>query len=312
MKDRKQRGTNPQESARLIEYKPIIVHSRIVPLNSFETSIQDKLSTISDPIGVKGGFARELLRLNLGLTEQCNYNKLRDLDIVVFETPSIDRKERIARRNQLTTLSKHFEPKDIEICNTSREGLVHYFRTRDVTMNELVMFKDGNNLRFLYSQECLEDLTNRVIRPSVHSAHTGLGLVWSEQEGRELLSAATIGRSIYRKVKGDGDVFESIEINFYDSVRALNADELFKIVKRFAEIPQLFESCMKTYQEAGINDKILLEVRKKIQDPKVKKSRGIITSEMVEDILDKRAADYIKWLQTADSKKKSTADVIFM
>jgi hypothetical protein len=311
MEERKNQAKNLNENVPGTDYKSVIVYRKTIPLAEFEPDIQNRLSNIGDPIAIKGGFARELLRFNLGLSSQLNYEKLKDLDIVVFETPSPIREERIARRNQIASLSEQFEPKDIEVCDSTPEGIVHYFRTRDVTMNELVMFKDRNNLQFLYSQECLEDLKNRVIRPPVHLTHTGLGLVWIEQEGRKLLSAATIGRCIYRKVKGDGDVFESTEIDFYESAKALNTDELFKIVKRFAEMAELFESCMQVFQEIGINGEVILEVRKRIRDPKVKKSRGIITSEIVEDMLDERESDYKKWLQNADSKQKSAAEVIF-
>jgi len=312
MKERINRPLNISENSPPADYKPVIVHSRIMRLKDLEPCIRNRLSGVKDSIAVKGGFARDLFRFNLGLTPQCNYAKLKDLDIVVFETPSTDRKKRIARRNQIASLSEYFEPKDIEICNSTPEGLTHFFRTRDVGMNELVMFKHGNNLQFLFSEECFEDLINRVIRPSIHCAHTGLGLVWSQQGDKRLLSAAIVGRCIYRKVKGDGDVFASDRIDFYDSARALNIDELFKIIKRFSKIPQLFESCMQVYQELGINSELLAGVRKKIGDPRVKKSRGVITSEIVEDMLDERAKEYKEWLRRADNSQKAVAEVRFI
>lgn len=293
-------------------YEPVLVYSRTMSLEDLEPDIHDRLLNIGGRIAVKGGFARELFRVNLDPSSQYNYAKLEDLDIVVFETPSTDREERITRRNQIASLSKYFEPKDIEICNSMPEGLIHFFRTRDVTMNELVMFKYENHLRFLFSQECLEDLTNRIIRPSIHCAHTGLGLVWFQRGDKRLLSAAMVGRCIYRRVKGDGDIFISDRVNFLDSARTLNADELFKIIKRFSKTPHLFEACIGVYQELGVNNEVLAEVRKRSEDPRVKKSRGVITSEIVEDMLDERAKEYQEWLQKADNNQKAVAEVRFI
>jgi len=303
---------NISEMLPFVDYKPVIVRSQTMPLENLEAGICKKLLSIEDPIAVKGGFARELFRLNLGLISQCNYDKLEDLDIVVFETPSTNREERIARRNQIASLSEYFEPKDIEICNSIPEGLIHFFRTRDVTMNELVMFKHKDFLQFLFSEECVEDLKRGVIRPSIHCAHTGLGLVWFQEGNKRLLSAAMVGRCIYRKVKGDGSVFASDNIDFHESARALSVDDLFKITKRFSEIPELLESCMRIYQELGISNEILAGVCEKIEDPRVKKSRGIITSEIVEDMLDERAKEYREWWQNTDSNHKATAEVRFI
>jgi len=312
MKERINKPPNTGEISPFADYEPIIVHSRTTNLESLELGIRNRLLNIEDSITVKGGFARELFRFNLGLTPQYNYTKLEDLDIVVFEKPSTDREERIARRNQISSLSEYFEPKDIEICNSIPEGLIRFFRTRDVTMNELVMFKDKNNIRFLFSEECLEDLTNRVIRPSVHCAHTGLGLVWFQQGDKRLLSAAIVGRCIYRKVKGDGDIFISDRIGFLDSAKTLNTDELFKIIKRFSETPQLLEACMQVYRELGINDEVLAEVRKRIEDSRIKKSRGTITSEIVEGMLDERTREYEEWLQGAGNSQRAVAEVRFI
>ena len=300
------------EELPFVEYKPVIVRSRTMLLEDLEPNLHNRFLDVEDPIAIKGGFARELFRLNLGLISQCNYDKLEDLDIVVFETPSANREERIARRKQIASLSEYFEPKDIEICNSIPEGLIHFFRTRDVTMNELVMFKYKNFLKFLFSEECVEDLKKGVIRPSIHCAHTGLGLVWFQEGNKRLLSAAMVGRCIYRKVKGDGSVFASDSIDFYDSARALNVDDLFKIIKRFSEIPELLEGCMRVYQELGISNEALAKVREKIKDPRVKKSRGIITSEIVEDMLDERAKEYREWWQNTDSNHKATAEVRFI
>ncbi|MDD3532326.1 MAG: hypothetical protein PHR64_03105 [Candidatus Shapirobacteria bacterium] len=312
MKERINNSLNMSENFPPEDYEPVLICSQTMSLEDLEPDIRNKLLNVEGLIAVKGGFARELFRFNLGLSSQYNHAKLEDLDIVVFETPSTDREERIARRNQIASLSKYFEPKDIEICNSIPEGLIHFFRTRDVTMNELVMFKHENHLRFLFSQECLEDLTNRIIRPSIHCAHTGLGLVWFQQEDERLLSAAMVGRCIYRRVKGDGDIFISDRVDFLDSARTLNADELFKIIKRFSEIPHLFEACTRIYRELGINNEALAEVRKRIEDPRIKKSRGMITSEIVEDMLDERKREYEEWLRGAGNSQRAVAEVRFI
>src|SRR5258708_10104730 len=283
MSERSDKPLNTSENAPITDYRAIVVHSMTISAKELGTDVNNKLSNIGGVIAVKGGFARELLRSNLGLTSHGNHLNTTDVDIVVFETPSPVRQERIARREQIASLSKHFEPKDIEICDSTPGGLVHFFRTRDVTMNEIVMFKEGDNLRLLYSQECLEDLRNRIIRPSVHSSHTGLEPVWSIKNGNKILAPGLIGRSIYRKAKGDGDTFESNEVDFAASVKELGVDNLFKIGETFSQTPQLFEACIEVYKEFGVSDEMIGKVREKIQDPKVKKSRGTITSEIVED-----------------------------
>ncbi|MDD5074236.1 MAG: hypothetical protein PHU92_03650, partial [Candidatus Shapirobacteria bacterium] len=97
-----------------------------------------------------------------------------------------------------------------------------------------------------------------------------------------------------------------------NSVRTLNADELFKIIKRFSEIPHLFEACTRIYRELGINNEALAEVRKRIEDPRIKKSRGMITSEIVEDMLDERKREYEEWLRGAGNSQRAVAEVRFI
>jgi len=70
--------------------------------------------------------------------------------------------------------------------------------------------------------------------------------------------------------------------------------------------------CLRAYQELGISNEALAKVREKIKNPRVKKSRGVITSEIVEDMLDERAKEYREWLQGADNSHKAVAEVRFI
>lgn len=297
------------ENRTQIQYKPILVRSTTVPLKEFEEEIINRLVGINKKVGVKGGFARELLRYHLGLSSQINYAKLIDLDIVVFDTPSNESQKRIEKRNEIADSSQYFEPKDIEICDSGDEGLRHYFRTRDVTMNELVMLRNGENLVFLHTDECINDLRERVIRPSIHCSHTGLNEVWLQQGKTKVLSPPLIGRCIYRVIKGDGDKIVSTNIRFPESVRSLTVDELFKIIKRFSGHSNLLNDCRRLYKGFGISDENLEKVFAKIYDPTVKKSRGDITSEVVEIMLSERRTKYEQWLQAADDNQKVVAEV---
>lgn len=302
---------SPKEPLIFLDYKPVIVHTLNSHLQNFESHVVKRLTGVEGVVGVKGGFARELFKFSIGLTSTCNEEKLQDLDVVVFETPSEIRSQRIKRRDEIVFLSPYFESKDIEVCRTAPEGLIHFFTSRDVTMNELVLFREKDTLKFLYSQECVEDLTARIIRPSVHRAHTGLAAVWEVNKGTNLLTAATIGRCLYRKVKNDGDVFVSEQIDFNKSVQAMLAEDLYKIIKRFSDKPDLYKACMNLYQALGIKKDILTKVSDLVGEY-TSKNKRIITSETVEDILDERQSEYSKWLENASDSQKNVAEVKFI
>src|SRR5258705_13372774 len=112
MSERSDKPLHTNEDAPITDYRPILIHSRTISAKELDVDVNNKLSNIGGVIAVKGGFERELLRSNLGLISHGNHLNTTDVDIVVFETPSSVRQERIARRDQIASLSDHFEPKD--------------------------------------------------------------------------------------------------------------------------------------------------------------------------------------------------------
>ena len=69
------------------------------------------------------------------------------------------------------------EAQDIEVCN--KQELRHYFYTRDVSMNEVLVLKDrpGQAL-ILFSEDAEKDIKSGTIRPALHCLHSDFCVMW--------------------------------------------------------------------------------------------------------------------------------------
>ncbi|MEA3295674.1 MAG: hypothetical protein U9Q27_00820 [Patescibacteria group bacterium] len=119
---------------------------------------------------IKGGLARFMLLLSQG--ENPVYEQLRDIDIVLpyygnllNNAESLINKESILRERlsnvlNLETISLDTKPlrvkRDVPITST-------YFGTRDLTINQTLMFVKDNSWRIGYSKRCWRDLVKEQV-----------------------------------------------------------------------------------------------------------------------------------------------------
>lgn len=160
----------------------------------------------------------------------------------------------------------------------------------------------------LYTPECIEDLRNRRIRPSIHSAHTGLNEVWTIKDGQPIFAPNVIGRCIYRRAKGDGDSFVSDVINLHASAQYLTRDDLFKITKRFFNYSNLLVACIEAFHEIGVDPQMINSLRN-INMPN--KPSRTITSILVEDMLAERVNAYSECPANANQSLRANTQVVF-
>ena len=97
-----------------VTYPDVVVLSKIVERDAFDQELLSALEGFPEQIGIKGGVAREMLKVALGITTTHTPEKIADLDVVVFEEPKPTRDERITRRIELANRISGVEPKDLE------------------------------------------------------------------------------------------------------------------------------------------------------------------------------------------------------
>lgn len=296
----------------MIRYSDVVVLSTSVDTNTYAPDLLAKLSGIGSQIGIKGGFAREMLKVALGFATTHCREKTSDLDLVVFEDPMATREERIARRDEYAAHIEHVDAKDLEFMHAGEKGLVHYFFTRDVTMNEVIVFQTITGFTLMYTPECRDALQDRVIKPSVHCAHSGLDYVWVQQNGRLVIHPNIVRRCIYRKIKGDGDSYDFEPFNAQESVGLFDVDLLFKASKRFMHDPAMFAKCCDALLEFGFDAKDVDAVKSMLADYD-KKPAKIMTSEKVEDLLELMQKSFADWqAENAEPHFHTTAKVTFV
>lgn len=265
-----------------------------VSADTYAFDLRAKLNGVEKPFGIKGGFAREMLKVALGFAKTHAPEKVNDLDLAVFEDPMATREERIARRDEYAASIEHADPKDLEFLPAGEKGIVHYFLTRDVTMNEVLVFQTDTGFTLMFTPECRDALENRIIRPSVHCAHSGLDYVWVPKDSKPVIHPNIVRRCIYRKIKGDGDTYDFTPFSMRESVDLFDVDLLFKASKRFMHDPEMFQKCCDALIEFGFAAKDVETVRTMSADY-VKKPAKVMTSEKVEDLLELMQREFDNW-----------------
>lgn len=190
--------------------RPVKVGSIVIDLDRLP-SWKDILVQLPVGTGIKGGVARKVLKVLCGLKwehpdfrdEMTDDN---DLDIVIAVnrvTPELRlhlRKEFEGRSLGDLTL----EAEDIEVT----DNMKWYFLTRDITMNECLLFKVSQlKFRLYYSEQAVEDTPQGIIRPSTHCLHNGYSQVWFLWRGEPVVGDHNLARAIVRMVKGHGRVY---------------------------------------------------------------------------------------------------------
>ncbi len=112
-------------------------------------------------MGIKGGIARKTMKLLLGVPREAPYMQSEiggdyDLDIVVVVDKATKDVINHVRKtlNGKTLAGMVLEAKDIEVV----DEFYNYFRTRDVTQNEVLLFRESEDSATLYfTKEARED-----------------------------------------------------------------------------------------------------------------------------------------------------------
>jgi hypothetical protein len=295
-----------------MNYPDVNVLTMHVSREVYGSDLLGKLSGVNGVVGIKGGFAREMLKVALKIADTHLVDKISDLDLVVFEEPQPTREERIARRDYYASTIENVDPKDLEFLDSGERGLVHYFLTRDVTMNEVIVFCDEDSFRILYTPICAVDLQDRVIRPSVHCAHSGLDSVWVKHNGKVVIHPNIVRRCIYRRIKGDGERYDFDLLSMADSRELFSVDLLFKLSKRFMDDARLFQKCCDVLVEFGFDPQSVQEVIA-LSAMQKKKPKVDLTSSRIEDMLEAMKESYDQWSAAhSDSSYRTKAKVVFI
>jgi len=290
-------------------YKPIIINQIRIPTNLFDHAALKKLHGLRPIMGIKGGFARELFKVATNISTTLPLEKMNDVDVAVFENQKEKRDERISTRELYSLEMPSIHPKDLEFISTGLAGLSHYFLTRDVTMNEIVVFLEGDHFLIYFTDEASHDIENRIIRPSVHCAHSGLGQVWTVVNCKKIIHPNITRRCLYRKIKGDGDVYDFETFDIADSVSLFDEAALYRTVKRLITSPDLLKKSTFDLIDFGFSRGLVEKVmdRCRSEDAVYKPE---LTSNDVEDALDRIKESYKEWLsQHPEEIFHKTADV---
>lgn len=291
-------------------YKPIKINQIRIPTGLFDQRVITNLEGLRSIMGIKGGFAREIYKVATGISVICPLEKMNDVDVAVFEDQKEKRNDRIATREFYSQVMPSVHPKDMEFISAGLMGLKHYFLTRDVTMSEIVVFMEGHYFLIYFTDQAACDIRDRIIRPSVHCAHSGLGQVWTVVNGKKVIHPNITRRCLYRKIKGDGDVYDFEPFNTFDSISLFDEDALYKTVKRFISLPDLLEKSALDLINFGFSEKLVQKVMDRCRSGN-SVTKPEFTSKEVEDVLDRTKEDHEKWLsQHCEEIFRRTADVL--
>lgn len=190
--------------------------------------------------GIKGGIARKILKVLCG--RNYNHEDFRnemngdsDLDLLIAvskadPTLRLELRRKFAGKKIGDLL---LEAKDIEVA----DNFSWYFLTRDVTMNECLLFRENQDLFVLYfSEQGQLDIFDSVIRPSVHLLYNGFSPVWKYWQGLPVVGSQNFIRSIARYLKGHGLKYAIDEHTFgyyHYRNRGLKSVDLWRVLRPF-------------------------------------------------------------------------------
>lgn len=232
--------------------KPVRVHSIKLDLNrlpSWEKAICD----LPVGTGIKGGIARKVLKVICGRKWKhydfaSEMNGDGDVDLVVA-VPEIMSELRLRLRKEFAGMmigGVALEAKDIELSSDLKD----FFLSRDVTMNECLLFHSSDGYFLYYSSGAYSDGSRGIIRPCVHCLHNGYSQIWFYWKGRPVVASHNFARTIVRMIKGHGLSFALDEntIRFYQE-NGLDPVTLWRILRPFHKNEDKFLYAVK-YLEA--------------------------------------------------------------
>lgn len=209
--------------------------------------------------GIKGGVARKILKVIAGLKRHhadfaAELNGDGDLDVLVA-VPQVTPQLRLDIRHTMTGQrfgNMILGAKDIEVC----DDLARYFRTRDITMNEALAFRvSESSIVLLYTEEARHDVSQGVIRPSIHCLHSGFMQNWEYgSRGLPVISPKPLARCIIRYLKGHGLHYEvdGYTWTHYRQDSVLDPRNLFRVLRHFVDDGSKFADCMQHLTDLGL------------------------------------------------------------
>ncbi|HQK63664.1 MAG TPA: hypothetical protein PLF16_00770 [Candidatus Staskawiczbacteria bacterium] len=219
----------------------------------------DIINALPQGVGIKGGIARKVLKVICGLNHNhpdfaAEMNGEGDIDIVVSCRGILVPGKRLQLRKEFAGC--HFgdmqvEAKDIEISG----DLAAYFRTRDVTMNECLIFRQDENPEFVlyYTEQAKRDIADGIVAPSIHCLHKKFCQMWFSHEGKFIVGSQPFERCIIRMIKGHG-IRYGINSETWDHyrTRGLSQKSLYKIFKNFVADDRKFARCHRHLTGLGL------------------------------------------------------------
>jgi len=178
----------------------------------------DELKALPIGTGYKGGMARKIYKNWLSEWDMvdpdssCIENELDsdgDLDVLIHvpEKPNI-RGQRILKEEVIDHFSQKgllLEYKDIEVTDNIGE----YFGRRDITQNEVLVFRESKDSYGLYvSHNAENDTVSGVSVPSLGILNAGYGQNFFVKHGMLVPSPKILQRVLVRKYKGHAETIE--------------------------------------------------------------------------------------------------------
>lgn len=226
--------------------RPVLVRSVKLDLARLP-SWQPVLRDLPVGCGIKGGIARKILKVIVGLNGGhpdfvAELNGEGDLDILVAVRRLVPSR-RLELRQVFTGRQfgmMRVEAKDVEVC----DDLARYFRTRDVTMNEVLVFRlDADTVELLFTEEATRDVASGTVRPAIHCLHTGFHQTWMYNTySQPIVAPRLLVRTILRFLKGHGVTYavDPETWTYYREVGPLGARELFRLLRHWADDDEKF------------------------------------------------------------------------
>lgn len=237
--------------------RPVIVRAVELDPNRLP-SWEPVLADLPVGCGIKGGLARKILKVISGLKYHhpdlaSELNGDGDLDILVA-VGQVTVKNRLAVRQAMSGQKMgdmEIEPKDIEVS----DDIARYFRTRDVTMNEALVFRLSPDAVFLlFTEDAQRDVSEGIIRPAVHCLHSVFTQIWMfDQAGNAVLTPKVLVRCILRYLKGHGVSYgiDHDTWSYYHN-NPLSPRDHFRLLRFYADDDERFSSCIEHLKAIGL------------------------------------------------------------
>eukprot|EP00191_Tetraselmis_sp_GSL018_P005803 CAMPEP_0177609924 /NCGR_PEP_ID=MMETSP0419_2-20121207/19428_1 /TAXON_ID=582737 /ORGANISM="Tetraselmis sp., Strain GSL018" /LENGTH=1354 /DNA_ID=CAMNT_0019105041 /DNA_START=352 /DNA_END=4413 /DNA_ORIENTATION=- len=235
---------------------PLKVEAQRLDIQQLGRDMPELAPIIADlPIGmgIKGGVARKIVKAQEGGVEPAGSF---DIDVIVVTDREVTAEFSHELRERVTGTvcgGLRIEAQDVEV--RARDSLRDYFITRDVTQNEVLLIKTGDDeAMLLASEQCREDCRLGRATPSVHGLTSGLTMVWDvDEDGKCFVAEHIMCRTIIRLLKGHANEY-SVDAGTWAHYRAtgLSAVGLFKILKHFHDDDHQFQAAIDHLVQIGL------------------------------------------------------------